>query len=304
MKFDGVLAKKVGLGVVAFYALYLACVGIAATETPSQYKPEPLPVDATDKDRAQVMANGVTYAINQELNTLFGWQPNDLFLVPSILDNKTAFQKGIIYATRPASDIVANKISRFGDRDTLDSRLNDATTRYFAYSDTVFGFWFVYDSENKYKEGIKKWNEWAANVGSNNPKTAGVYNLKSDDVYNIVKYCIDMTDYALGTLNSQEISHFDSDNVIYFAKGISAVVGNVLRALCVADASIIERGGAENLQEALRRFDYINEFQPTYVLAGGNLIGDALIPNHVASLSRHLDIAMSRLTDMLETMEK
>lgn len=304
MKFDGTLAKKVGLGVAVFYALYLSCIGVVATETPSQYKPESLPMDASDKDRAQIIATGVTYALDQELNTLFGWQPNDLFLVPTILDNKTAFQKGIIYATRPASDIVASKVSRFGERDTLDVRLNDATTRYFAYSDTVFGFWFIYDSEGKYKEGIKKWNEWANSVGGSNPKTAGVYNLKSDDVYNVLKYCISMTDYALGTLNSQDINHFDSDNAIYFAKGVSSVVGNVLRALCAADASIAERGGAENLQEALRRFDYINEFQPIYVLAGGNIVGDALIPNHVASLSRHLDIAMSRLNDMLLTMEK
>ena len=79
-------------------------------------------------------------------------------------------------------------------------------------------------------------------------------------------------------------------------------MGNVLRALAAVDSTLSERGGAENLQEALQRLDYIEEFNPIYVMAGGNTVGDAMMPNHVAALARHIDITNNRLNDMLQSM--
>ena len=70
------------------------------------------------------------------------------------------------------------------------------------------------------------------------------------------------------------------------------------------DNQVSARGGAENLTEALKRFDYIEEFDPLYVFAGGNAVGDAMLPNHVAALARHLDVCNNRLNDMLASMEK
>lgn len=288
-------------GLVALIVIYILAVGIISSPSSAPYKPEPLPADATDTQRAQVMANGVTFAMQEELDKFFGFLPNDL-LVPWILDNTPQYQKGVIYATRPASDIVAKTAARFGTRDTMDSRLADATSRFFSYSENVWGFLFIYDAEGKYEAGIKNWNEWAASVGSKS-KNAGIYNLKSDDVYNIIRYCITMTDYALGTLNDDTMSHFKTD-VIYYTKGVAAVTGNVLRALIAVDNSVVERGGQENVNEALRRLDYIAEFNPLYVMAGGNTVGDAMMPNHVAALARHFDILNNRLNDILSAMAR
>ena len=113
-----------------------------------------------------------------------------------------------------------------------------------------------------------------------------------------------MTDYALGVLNNDKMGHFSTDNNVYYAKGICAVVGNVLRALVAVDSTLSERGGAENLQEALQRLDYIAEFNPIYVMAGGNTVGDAMMPNHVAALARHIDVTNNRLNDMLQSMTR
>ena len=128
--------------------------------------------------------------------------------------------------------------------------------------------------------------------------------MKSDDVYSIVKYAIHMTDFALGMLNDNNIGHFNSDNNIYFAKGVCAVTGNLFRALLAVDGTVAERGGAENVQEALKRFEYIEEFDPLYITAGGNKVGDAMMPNHVAALARHIDIANNRLTDILSALAR
>ncbi len=289
--------------IVGLYVLYILAVGLISSPSGELYKPQMLDQNATDQDRARVLAEGVTHALGEQLSTLFGWLPNDLLLVPQILDNTVSYQSGVIYATRPASDMVAKTATRYGKSDTIDKRLVDATSRYFTYSEKVWGFWFIYDAEGKYKEGIKNWRAWASSVGTN-AKNAGIYNVKTDDTYQIIKYCANMTDYALGILNNEKMGHFESDNNIYYTKGICAVVSNVLRALVAVDGSVVERGGQENVDEALRRLDYVAEFNPLYCVAGGNEIGDAMLPNHVAALARHIDVANNRINDMLASMEK
>lgn len=296
------LIRNAVIGVVGLLVLWVLAIGLISSPNTKSYKPEPLAATATDQERAVVLARGLTYALDESLSSFFGFLPNDL-LSPWFIDNTTNYQRGVIYATRPASEIVSQEVGRYGNRDTIDKRLSDATSRYLSYSENVWGFLFVYDAESKYRAAIKNWADWAQSVGSNS-KNAGVFNMKSDDVYNIIKYCVTMTDYALGVLNDNNIGHMTSDNNIYYAKGICAVTGNLLRAMLAVDSSIIERGGKENVEEALRRFDYIAEFNPVYVMAGGNTVGDAMMPNHVASLARHIDVANNRLTDMLNAMAR
>ena len=289
--------------VIGFGAVYLIAEGLCSNTTREQYKPEPLAADVTDAQRGQIIANSVNFALEQELDTLFGWQLNDLFFVPKIFDNKSAYQAGVIYATRQASDVLAKTAARAGERDTIDPRLTAASGRYFAYGQDVWGFWFVYDCEGKYREGIKNWNDWAKSI-NDGTKRAGVYNVRSDDVYEILKYASTVTELALSYLNSSSIGHFSADDAIYYAKGVVSVAGNVVRGLAAVDESVAVRGGQENLDEALKRFDYIAEFDPLYVFAGGNTVGDAMMPNHVAALARHVDIVNNRINDMLASMEK
>lgn len=288
--------------ILLIIVLYLCAVGLISSPSTDPYKPQVLDASATEQERALVVARGVTSALDQSLSSFFGWLPNDL-IAPWVLDNTVNYQLGVIYATRPASDIVAQQVGRFGNRDTIDPRLANASSRFFSYSENVWGFWFIYDAEGKYKAGIKNWADWASSIGSTG-KNAGIYNMRSDDVYNIIKYCVDTTEFALGVLNANNMSHFKTDNNIYFAKGVCAVVGNLFRALLAVDSSVIERGGAENVNEALNRFALIEEFNPIYTMAGGNEVGDAMMPNHVAALARHIDIVNNRLNDILDTMAR
>lgn len=287
---------------VGLVLLWVVAVGLISSPHSNPYKPDTLGPEANDQQRAMVMAKGVTYGLDQELSSFFGFLPNDL-VTPWFIDNTTYYQRGVIFATRPASDLIAKDVARFGNRDTVDQRLADATSRYFSYSENAWGFLFVYDAEGKYYQGIKNWASWASSVGTN-AKNAGIYNLKSDDAYSIIKYCMSMTDYALGMLNDNNLGHFTADNNIYFAKGMCAVTGNLFRALLAVDSTVAERGGMENVQEALKRFDYIEEFDPIYITAGGNTVGDAMMPNHVAALARHIDIANNRLADILSALAR
>ncbi|MDT3663964.1 MAG: DUF2333 family protein [Anaerobiospirillum sp.] len=300
---DKVKLVKYGLGtIVGLVVVWVLAIGLISSANTTAYRPEPLPATDTDQERAQIIARGLTYALDDTLSSTFGFLPNDL-IAPWILDNTPYYQRGVVYATRPASEVISQEVGRYGNRDTVDPRLADATSRYFSYSEFAWGFLFVYDAEGKYRAGIQNWANWAQSVGLEG-KQGAVFNLRSDDIYAIVKYCVAMTDYALGVLNNDKMGHFSTDNNVYYAKGICAVVGNVLRALVAVDSTLSERGGAENLQEALKRLDYIAEFNPIYVMAGGNTVGDAMMPNHVAALARHIDVTNNRLNDMLQSMTR
>lgn len=289
-------------GLLGLLLLWIVAIGLISSPHSKPFQPAQATASTTDQEKAAIIAQGVTYALDQELSSFFGFLPNDL-VAPWFIDNTTNYQRGVIYATRPASDVISKDVARYGNRDTIDRRLADATSRYFSYSENAWGFLFVYDAEGKYRQGIKNWADWAASVGTQT-KNAGVYNLKSDDAYNIIKYCIAMTDFALGMINDNNIGHFNADNNIYFAKGVCAVTGNLFRALLAVDSTVAERGGLENVQEALQRFDYIEEFDPLYVTAGGNKVGDAMLPNHIAALGRHIDIVNNRLEDILNSLAR
>ena len=98
------LVGKIILGVIGIYVLYVLAVGLVSSTCPEHYSAPDLGDNATDKDKALIMADAVTHSLETELDSFFGWIPNDLFLVPKFLDNITSYQKGVIYATRPASD--------------------------------------------------------------------------------------------------------------------------------------------------------------------------------------------------------
>ena len=298
----GTMIRNAIIAVVGVLILWVLAIGLFSSPSSNPYKPEALAPEVTDQERATVMANAVNHALQDQLGSLFGFLPNDL-IAPWVVDNTVNYQMGVIYATRPASEVISNDVARYGNRDTIDPRLADATSRFFSYSEKVWGFLFIYDAEGKYKAGIKNWEAWAKSIGTN-AKNAGVFNMKSDDVYNIIKYCLVMTDYALGVLNNTDVGHFKTDNNVYYAKGVCAVTANIFRALIAVDSSVVDRGGTENVNEALRRFDMIEEFNPVYVMAGGNQVGDAMLPNHTAALARHIDVANNRIADILSAMAR
>ena len=87
------------VGLVAVYVLYLLAVGLFTTVAGQSYK-APAEAPADDRAKAACIAEALVQPLEEELDGAFGWLPNDILLVPRIIDNKTSFQLGVIYATR------------------------------------------------------------------------------------------------------------------------------------------------------------------------------------------------------------
>lgn len=288
---------------LAIYVLYILCVGLFSSVSGQAWKgPDGALKD--DRAKASCMAEGVVQPLEQELGSLFGWLPNDLFPVPQFIDNKTNYQRGVIYATRSASDVLSRTIARYGDRDTVPQLLVDATAKDFAYAENSWGWWVLYSSETRYKAGIKAWRTWASRVGDTASNRPEVYNMTTKDVVVVLNWAESMMDYALGMLNDDKLPHFQADDVVYYVKGVCRVVDSVLRSLITCDGSVVTRGGKENVDECLKRLSMISQFNPVYVTAGTSGVGDSFWPNHIASLARHADVVGNRLNDIRTAMEK
>lgn len=288
---------------VGLYVIYVACVGLFSLVANQRYNAPAAAVE-TDRDKAVVMSEALVQGLDEELNSRFGWIANDLFPVPQLIDNKTNYQRGIIYATRSASDILAQTISRLGDKDTISPLLDAATAKFFAYADNVWGWWYLYDTESKYKAGIKNWRLWAASVGDERVKKPAVFNMTTGDEVAILNWSIKIMNYMLGILNDTKVGHFSSDDVVYYVKGIAHVVDNVLQSMIACDSNVITRGGEDNVDECVKRFSMISRFNPIYVVAGSYGVGDGFWPNHIAALARHVDIVSNRLEDIRNALEK
>lgn len=294
---------RILLGLVAVYVLYLVAVGVLTTVSGQKYV-APAEAPADDKARASVMAEALVQPLERELDGTFGWLPNDILFVPSIIDNKTNFQRGVIYATRSGSEILAKTVARYGDRDTLPPMLVAATQKQFAYADDMWGWWFLYNTEKLYREGIANWRLWASRVTGEQTKSSQVYNLTTSDIVEILNWANRNMEYLLGILNDDKVGHFRTDDVIYYVKGVTHVVDCVIEGLLQCDSSIVERGGKENVEELLKRFDMISRFNPIYVVGGSYGVGDGFWPNHIAAMARHVDVVSNRLTDVRQAMEK
>ncbi len=288
---------------VILLILWILAVG-AFSKVAGQRYLAPAGAPATDQAKAGCMADALTQALEEELDSRFGWLPNDLFFVPKLIDNKTSYQRGVIYATRNGSDVLARAIARYGDRDTVPPMLANATGRDFAYADNVWGWWVIYDSEKRYRAGIDAWHKWASLVGSGNARQVQVYNVTTANIVEILTWANSLMEYTLGVLNDIKIGHFQSDDAVYYVKGVCRVLDNIIEGLLQCDSSLVDRGGRENVEEVLRRFRMISQFNPVCVVAGSYGVGDGFWPNHIAALARHIDIVSNRLTDIIRTMEK
>ena len=72
------LVGKIILGVIGIYVLYVLAIGLISSTCPEHYTAPDLGDNATDKDKAMIMADAVTHSLDTELDSVFGWIPDDL----------------------------------------------------------------------------------------------------------------------------------------------------------------------------------------------------------------------------------
>ena len=255
----------------------------------------------TESDQPQkgaALSASIRNRLEQEMNSTFGWSVNDLIISPTRwLDNRANRQRGTIFATRMLVNHFSTNLAKYGTVDAENKDLQEARETYFAF--TADSWWFP-SSENQYEKGIELLKKYASDL----VKGDATFNLRTDDMYNLLTYIISkqFLDQPLGLLvqSNDEVAYTELDNRIYYTQGVILVLRDVLRTFVHLYPEVKEKGGEKNIQIAFREMNQICDFDPLVVLRGAH---DSIMADHRGKMARYLISVRERINDLAQSIK-
>ena len=260
---------------------------------------EKAPADVPDPDKGVALSMAIRNRLEQEMNSAFGWSVNDLAISPTgWMDNRANRQKGTIFATRMLINFYATNLAKYGKVDAENEILKEAREKRFAFSEDS---WWFPSSEDEYEKGIEQLKRYESELKKGN----AIYNLRSDDMYNLLSYIIgaQFMDQPLGLLvqNNDEVPYTELDDRIYYTQGVILVLRDFLRVFVHLYPDIIEKGGEDNIRIAFREMDQICSFDPLLVLRGDH---DSVMADHRGKMARYLIAIRERINDITQSIRR
>ena len=253
----------------------------------------------TETEKGTLLATAITKQLQREMDSTFGLTTNDLIISPtSWLDNRSNRQRGVIFSTLKFTEFFATNVAKFGNADKENESLLEARTQCFNYSPDK---WWFYSAEDQYEKGINLVKKYTENLKTGK----ATYNLRSDDIYNLLMYIIEgsFLDQAYGLVieTNNQISWWDLDDRVYYAQGVVLVLRDFLHTLVALYPEIMEKGGKENIEIAFREMDQFCTFDPIVVTRGEH---DSFLADHRSKTSRYLTNIMKRINDVAQSIRR
>ena len=254
--------------------------------------------ESNQPQKGAALSASIRNRLEQEMNSTFGWSVNDLIISPTRwLDNRANRQRGTIFATRMLTNHFSTNLAKYGTVDAENKDLQEAREKYFAF--TSDSWWFP-SSEKQYEKGIELLKKYESDL----IKGDAVFNLRTDDMYNMLSFIISkqFLDQPLGLLvqTNDEVAYTDLDDRIYYTQGVILVVRDVLRTFIHLYPEVKEKGGEKNIQIAFREMDQICDFDPLVVLRGDH---DSIMADHRGKMARYLISVRERINDLAQSIK-
>jgi len=292
------------LTVGIYWAVYKWYTAIDATRFPFFKSPIHSLLNETKPSSAEArkgaaLAASITVRLEEEMNSVFGWSVNDLIISPTRwLDNRANRQRGVIFATRMLINFFSTNLAKYGKVDAENDFLKAAREKHFAFSEDS---WWFPSSENEYKKGIELVRKYVDALIAGN----AVYNMRSDDMYNLLTYIIgtQFLDQPLGLLVQPDegFSFTDLDDQIYYSQGVVLVVRDFMRTFVHLYPDVKEKGGEENIRIAFKEMEQICTFDPLLVLRGKH---DSVTADHRGKMARYLISVRERINDVAQSINR
>ena len=214
------------------------------------------------------------------------------------MDNRANRQRGTIFATRMLINFYSTNLAKYGKVDAENELLKEAREKRFAFSEDS---WWFPSSEDEYEKGIELLKKYEADLINDN----AIYNLRSDDQYNLLTYIIgkQFLDQPLGLLHQDddEVSYTELDDRIYYTQGVILVIRDFMHVFVHLYPDIIEKGGQDNIHVAFREMDKICTFDPLLVLRGDH---DSVMADHRGKVARYLNVVRERINDVAQSIRR
>ncbi|MBI9077129.1 MAG: DUF2333 family protein [Desulfatibacillum sp.] len=232
-----------------------------------------------------------------ELNTRFwGWRPNDI--TRQFTDNVNEFQQGVLEVTRRTSEALAKRLSRTGDTDSFDPNLELAMNQFMISSKSLI----FPSAEGAYSTGLKEMEKYMERLKRGQAR----FYVRSDNLIPLLRDFRDLLGSCDENLvkshedNGEEVSTFDADNYIYYAKGVASSIHTILEGIQVDFKDTLEpRHGEELIEHALHSLGLARDMEPWIVTEGAM---DGFIANHRANMAAPISHARFYLDKLIETL--
>lgn len=312
--------KVAGISAIALFILNILWIAIGGTfidessflsvDTNIQSIVQKHDRNSSDGDKANALVEAMVNQLEREMNSTFGWSVND-WTGPQYLDNRRSRQLGVIFATTIITNHFGEKFAKQGQGDKEPEEIVDARRKMFVYDARTWGF-FVPSAETRFQDGIALMRQYARKVKIEEGKDINyrktILNIRTDDlVYHLAKVSGDeLMEIAFSPMLEarEKQSFFDYDDNLYYAQGVALVVRDFLQVLVKVYPEIEEKGGKENMQEALHKLDLICAFDPIFALKGSSgEINDGMIPDNHAAMYAHYSSVKKRLDDVVASIK-
>lgn len=270
---------QLGLLLLLFVVIWGSQKLYSLVDTTSFPDPMPLPENPaklSENDKGKILLDAITYQLNRELHSSFGWSMNDLIFNRFIMDNRAYREYGIYHATKFLLDLYSTQIAKLGQNDRESDFLYKSRINSFAIDPRSFMF---PSAEGSYKKGLKMLEQYKASLDNG----TGTYNCRSDDLYAsfVTVTGENLLGYALGLLeNSKDTSFYELDNRIYEVQGMVLVLRDFINTLYELYPEIKAKNNAENMAAAMDYLNRICNYDPLIITSffnSGELIASYLL---------------------------
>ena len=253
----------------------------------------------------EVYASTLAEIVDHELNSGFGWRPNDLFVWgPTLMaDNNASRQIGIIMAVRESSRVFKDDLTKISSNE-YDPNLVIADTDFRNDAER----WILPSPESKYADGVKHLRMYVAGLHAN-PPTSRPLNQRNVELITLFEAWTDLLGDAHAMLympnnpDGSRVHAWQDDDYFYHAQGYAHVIYYMLIAVrreyhqTQSVKPVIE----QLMDETLTPLQRAATMKPVIVLDGSET---GIFANHRHNLDAYISEARQKMYSIREELER
>src|SRR5215469_13987978 len=298
--------------IIAIVTVLLVWIGGNLALHFGQIRHNRLPLDLTaqfppDKPTVpgEIFATTLATIVDHELNSGFGWRPNDLYLWgPKVMaDNNSDRQLGIIMAVRETTRILKDHLTKISSNQ-YDPNLVIADTDFRNDAEK----WILPSAESKYDDGVKHLKMYVAGLHSTPPDSREL-NTRAVELIRLIQTWTDLLGDAHANLyratkdDGSPVHSWDCDHWFYHSQGYAHVMYHMMRALEREYAGQIKDDPVLKtlFDDSIDALGKAAVMKPIIVMNGSP---DGLFANHRRNLDAYISEARQKMYSIREELQR
>ena len=304
------MSREFKIGGIALGALLLAFLigSIALHFSQKSHNRLPLVLEEEfppDKDFApgEILATVLARIMEHELNSTFGWRPNDFFLWGPGLwaDNNANRQMGIIHGVREIMRVFKDNLTKVS-ANVYDRNLMEAETMFRNDEKKLF----FPSAENRFSRGVMHLERYIRGLHAD-PPTSRPLDKRVVELIRLFDVSIDLLGDGHAILYKEEerdgspVRSWRTDNYFYTAQGYAHVMYHLMLAVQREYGKALEGSVGFLFHDVLEALEKAHTLKPLIILEGSPT---GFFANHRAILHSYISEAREKMLSIRQELEK